>query len=118
MKKIFFIGFILAISFLSCKNKTTNPTSENIITEKKTVIEPQIIVEEMSPALGSYVGSFGDNKITVLITKATADSIRGRSIVGGNDRPFEGTLKNEKITIEMSAKEPGDDKNDGVFKFS
>src|SRR5690349_19439231 len=36
--------------------------------------------------LGSFVGPFGDNKITLLITKTDGASISGRSIVGGNDR--------------------------------
>ena len=37
---------------------------------------------------GPTVGAFGDNKITLLITKAAGNAISGRSVVGGNDRPF------------------------------
>jgi hypothetical protein len=42
----------------------------------------------------------------------------GRSIVGGNDRPFEGTYKFENAVAMIEAKEPGDHKDDGVFKFT
>lgn len=65
--------------------------------------------------LGSFVGAFGDNKITMLIIKAGGDSILGRSIVGGNDRPFAGTFTEKDGLYSIVAKEPGDDKDDGVF---
>lgn len=68
--------------------------------------------------LGSYVGPFGDNKITILITRADTDSIGGRSIVGGNDRPFAGTVSESAGGFAVFATEPGDDTHDGTFKFT
>jgi hypothetical protein len=68
--------------------------------------------------LGSYVGAFGDNKITLLITKVAGNSVSGRSIVGGNDRPFDGTFTVENAEYTVVANEPGDHKDDGVFKFN
>jgi hypothetical protein len=44
--------------------------------------------------------------------------VSGRSIVGGNDRPFYGTYKLENGIYNISAKEPGDHKDDGVFEIS
>lgn len=73
--------------------------------------------EVVEAVLGSYVGQFGDNKITLLITKAAGGAIAGRSIVGGNDRPFDGTMTLEDGTYVVEAREPGDHKDDGVFKF-
>ena len=73
---------------------------------------------EAQKILGSYVGAFGDNKITVLITKVGGNSISGRSIVGGNDRPFDGTYTVEDAVYKVEANEPGDHKDDGVFKFT
>src|SRR5690349_3465369 len=67
--------------------------------------------------LGSFVGAFGENKIRILITKAQAGIIEGRSIVGGNDRPFKGTISEKDGIFQIEAREPGDDPNDGVFKF-
>jgi len=73
--------------------------------------------EVIEGILGSYVGQFGDNKITLLVTKAGDGAISGRSIVGGNDRPFDGTLNLENGTYVVEAREPGDHRDDGVFKF-
>ena len=68
--------------------------------------------------LALYVGAFGDNKITLMITKAAGNTISGRSVVGGNDRPFDGTYTAENGVYWVLATEPGDHKDDGVFKFS
>ena len=73
---------------------------------------------EAQKILGSYVGAFGDNKITLLITKVAGGAISGRSIVGGNDRPFDGTYSLDNASYVVSAREPGDNKYDGVFSFS
>ena len=73
--------------------------------------------ESIEGVLGSYVGKFGDNKITLIVTKATLGSVAGRSIVGGNDRPFDGTLSLDSGTYNIVAREPGDHKDDGVFNF-
>jgi hypothetical protein len=73
---------------------------------------------EAQKILGSYVGAFGDNKITLMITKAAGGSLTGRSVVGGNDRPFEGTYTAQNAVYSVVAKEPGDNKYDGVFNFT
>src|SRR5690242_17145636 len=73
---------------------------------------------EAQKIVGSYVGAFGDNKITLLITKVGGNAISGRSIVGGNDRPFDGSYSLENASYVVTAKEPGDNKYDGVFNFS
>ena len=67
--------------------------------------------------LGSYVGKFGDNKITLLVTKAGEGTVSGRSIVGGNDRPFDGTFTLQNGVYNITGKEPGDHKDDGAFQF-
>ncbi len=81
-------------------------------------------------ALGSYGGDFRaeeynegkkptfSNKITIWIEKLENNKIYGKSIAAGNLRPFQGTYTLEKdLTIKATAKEPGDDKYDGVFTF-
>ena len=118
MKKIIFSYLFILACLISCKNKVTNNTVPENIVEKEIAKNVEAIVENFAPILGSYVGAFGDNKITVLISKATKDSVRGRSIVGGFDRPFEGTLTNQKNVVTINAKEPGDDKHDGTFSFT
>jgi hypothetical protein len=92
---------------------TTNSKTANTSTSPaETAAET-----EAQKILGSYVGAFGDNKITLLITKIGGNSVSGRSIVGGNDRPFDGTYSVDSAVYTIIANEPGDHKDDGVFKF-
>jgi hypothetical protein len=118
-----FFGLLLAGSFLLACNNNKSGNAEKqktdtvIDTVAKTDIKPAVI-NPLEKLLGSYVGAFGDNKITLLIIKALGDSVEGRSIVGGNDRPFSGTLVFDKGGYTITAKEPGDHPDDGVFNFT
>jgi hypothetical protein len=118
MQKIHIISLCFLFVAISCKNKVVNNDAPVVAAENTIQNKIETIVETVPEILGSYVGAFGDNKITVLISKATKDSVRGRSIVGGFDRPFEGTLTSNKNIINIAAREPGDDKHDGTFNFS
>lgn len=89
---------------------TTNAAANTSAATAAAEVEAQKI-------LGSYVGPFGDNKITLMITKVSGGTVSGRTIVGGNDRPFDGAFTAENGTYAIDAKEPGDHKDDGVFKF-
>ena len=95
------------------QDDTTNPVANSSAAAAAAPAEAN--AQEI---LGSFVGPFGDNKITLLITNVSGDSVSGRSIVGGNDRPFDGTFTVENGSYSIAAKEPGDHKDDGVFKFS
>jgi YARHG domain len=111
MTRLLLLFGAICIAFCSCSNaKKDNTTIE--VTKTDTTESPVAKVINM---LGSYVGAFGKNKITLLITKATVDSVIGRSIVGGNDRPFAGTIVKDGNRYLVNAKEPGDDKEDGIF---
>lgn len=108
MKKLLlFIPPLLLV--LSCNNHKATATGEEIKVGSLNIINKLI---------GSFVGDFGGNKITLLITKAQGDTILGRSVVGGNDRPFSGTYIEEDGVWKITAKEPGDEDDDGVFDFS
>ena len=114
MKKLILLSPLLWI-LLSCNNDNKNKEDKTVLPKDTNSALTSLV---NSPLLGSFVGPFGDNKITVLISRITSDSLEGRSIVGGNDRPFSGTYAATGGKITVSAKEPGDDKNDGVFSFS
>ena len=121
---VLFIALIISLGLLACKSaKTaaTNADKENDTTTATVQSQPSPAaspaVESIEGILGSYVGSFGDNKITLLITKCGGGLVSGRSIVGGNDRPFDGTLSVEGGDYSIVAREPGDNKYDGVFRF-
>jgi hypothetical protein len=111
---------ILAIACLvACKTKNNSAaTSENKngVTELANEIKPTID-SLASYALGSYTGFFGENVIALLVSQIKGDSVYGRTIVGGNDRPFVGTYALSDTAIEIKAVEPGDNKYDGAFAF-
>src|SRR5688572_22682939 len=128
MKKIALpsiVALIIASSLLACKSgDNVTPSADKLADEAKDAVQGQAEtagakgVESIEKLLGSYVGQFGDNKITLLITKAGAGVVSGRTIVGGNDRPFDGTIVLEDGSYKIEGREPGDHKDDGVFKFS
>ncbi|WP_035607245.1 YARHG domain-containing protein [Haloferula sp. BvORR071] len=76
---------------------------------------PDAAAAEMA---GTYVGAFGERKITVSIEKVVGTTVLGYSIVAGNERAFSGSWKAEDGKITVVAKEPGDHPADGVFHFS
>ena len=111
MKKLLLASVVSLLIFSACKPKSKN-------TDDKAGDAVVANVANYARLIGSYVGDFGTNKITFLITKAMNDTIEGRSIVGGNDRPFSGLIKYLDGKFSINAKEPGDDKYDGVFAIT
>ena len=118
------IALFIVFGLSACKpNNTASTTTDNKNdggpppAQAKSQTASYAAADSIEEVLGSYVGAFGDNKITLLITKAGGGLISGRSIVGGNDRPFDGTLSLDGDTYNVEAREPGDHKDDGVFKF-
>lgn len=116
------VALIITAGLSACKPENRAVTSADKGTDAAAqgqaapaAAPAEISVEKV---LGSYVGDFGDNKITLLITKAGAGIVSGRTIVGGNDRPFDGTLALEGGAYNIEAREPGDHKDDGIFKFT
>jgi hypothetical protein len=114
MKK-YFLACTLLAALLSCNNSNKTQDADKNTNKDTVAANPMVAAINL---LGSYVGAFGDNKITLLITKATADSVEGRTVVGGNDRPFKGTVKELGGKYNIVAKEPGDDQYDGAFDFT
>jgi hypothetical protein len=117
--------FIAGFLFVACNNdkktsaaedKTDTAAPDGTTELKQSPL--QIAVKPYEKLLGSFVGPFGTNKITLLITVVAGDSVIGRSIVGGNDRPFRGTFSKEGSVYSFKALEPGDHKDDGAFLFS
>ena len=110
---------VFGITACNFKGKSGDSTATgNNNTAAAANDQPAAATASAGEILGSFVGPFGDNKITMLITKADGNAISGRTIVGGNDRPFDGTFTVEKGVYTIVANEPGDHKDDGVFKFT
>lgn len=126
-----FLFYLFATGFLfACNNDKKSDNSEAQPADKSAATSAlesaaglkqsdlQIAARPYEKLLGSYVGPFGNNKITMLITIVAGDSVVGRTIVGGNDRPFKGTFSKKGDVYSFNAKEPGDHKDDGEFNFS
>jgi len=103
MRKFSYLVLFIGL-FASCKNGGSHTS-------------PEVSAAVLTKILGSFTGSFGDNKITMLITKADKGIIEGRTIVAGNDRPFSGTVTEDDGIYAITAKEPGDNADDGTFEF-
>ena len=121
MKKLYFL--LLAVLLFSCNSK-----------EKKSTISKTSKIEEQeirTDLYGSWVGDFivlerdttrpeketYSNKINIIIKKITESTVIGQSVVAGNNRPLTGKMTITKNTVHFILKEPGDDKNDGIFDF-
>jgi hypothetical protein len=130
MRKFLFV-MMAASLLIACNNKKsdmagdgkndTAKTTEGELSSTSTSLARtplQIAAEPYEKFLGSFVGPFGDNKITMLITAVAGDSVVGRTIVANNNRPFRGTFTKDGETLTFSAKEPGDHKDDGEFAFT
>ena len=121
MKKLFCL--VLAVFLFSCNSK-----------EKKVVKNaPAKVVEKeiMTELYGSWVGDFivkerdttrpvsemYINKINISIKKITESEVTGQSVVAGNSRMLKGKITKEGNRVHFTLKEPGDDKNDGIFDF-
>ena len=119
------IALIISAGLSACNSErgtrviadTTEVASTATVQGEPAYAAEAAAVKSVEGILGSYVGTFGDNKITLLITKAAEGAVSGRTIVGGNDRPFDGALVLENGSYVIEAREPGDHKDDGVFKF-
>jgi len=57
------------------------------------------------------------NKINLAIDSLGGGVVVGHSVVAGNLRPFRGTYAKSGDRWVFEAKEPGDDPNDGTFRF-
>lgn len=144
MKKIILIYLFLTL--LSCKDQIKNEVEiENEIIEDELFnynlpkATKNITIQKKEDLIGYWVGYFmpfdedeklkksyyGDegmtwyreNKINISIDEIIGDSIKGHSVVAGNDRPFKGKIveTNNDYTIEVL--ESGDDNYDGKFIF-
>lgn len=107
----------------------TAPTIEN--TQEQTPIQetqPEQTTEQTqqqnetpdySDFIGDWKGAFGNDQLALTIETINADgSATGFDIVKGNRRPLAGTVTKDGEDYNFELKEPGDDKWDGVFKFT
>ena len=74
--------------------------------------------EKVSTMIGTYVGAFGERKITIALDRVIGKTLSGYSIVAGNERAFSGSWEVSETGFKITAKEPGDHEHDGVFQIN
>ena len=80
----------------------------------KEVNQPSEAAQEV---VGTYVGMFALNKITICLKQVVGKTLLGYSVVAGNERAFSGPFDWKDGVLVATAKEPGDHPEDGVFTF-
>ena len=92
--------------------------------EGEEITDIKLIPAELRPAyymepLNGYYALRSANKITVIINGIDeAGQLTGTSVCAGNERPLKGTYTKTGSGFEAELKEPGDDKNDGIFHLA
>lgn len=104
-----------------------------VVTSRVTITEPADLIGnwvgmfEPHESLWDQTEDFGEseyssfdltNKINVSIDSLNDQKVFGHSVVAGNSRPFIGTYTFGNNSYSFDVREPGDDKEDGVFSFS
>lgn len=100
--------------------EATKTLNNSVTEEQKDTVATSI--EETPPAsdisnelIGEWKGAFGNNQLLINIESINNDgSVTGFNIVKNNQRALTGFKNGD----EFELKEPGDDKWDGVFKFT
>lgn len=116
------------------KDRTSDlvPNPEGEAHDKPGVVEEAKSPAASSPGIpGLYVGMFDavkvdekklpmySNKISLFIDSVGNNHIFGHSVVAGNSRTFKGTITSKTETEWIvEAREPGDNKYDGMFSFT
>jgi hypothetical protein len=124
MKNIRNFGYLLTASLLvmSCNNINKQGKANTVAIAgnplNTNTVNATPLIGTYAKIIGSYSGTFGSNKMTLIISNFKGDTILGRSIVAMNDRPFEGNIRYDKGVFSIDAKEPGDNQYDGVFRIT
>lgn len=107
--------FLLAASLLVLNGPSPAQTAPVSRAEEEDVNVPDKQADDM---LGTYVGAFGQRKITISLDKVIGKTVTGYSIVAGNERAFSGFWSAIDGDYVVVAKEPGDHEADGTFRFT
>jgi hypothetical protein len=147
MKQLIRFGCLAALIYLqSCGGKMIKNDAADSVQKPQAhvshtkipvpIATDNLVIKDTKDLTGYWVGLFepdtsvnplaaGDrdvwnyaNKINISIDKIDGDQVKGHSVVAGNFRPFTGTVEKEGPVYQFYAQEPGDDKYDGIFKFS
>ena len=129
MKKIILLTFFSVFLF-SCKKE--QKLEAGLTFDSDSIAQVVLDIPQGGKDIGLWSGVFqadsinyenkGDfsyrNRISVVITNVNNDKVEGYSVSAGNLRPFLGDILPSENSKYIIAKEPGDHKYDGIFKFN
>jgi hypothetical protein len=130
MKSTMLVVLFSTTLLFSCGNETprTISSDKESTSESKTTSSAEPVTKAVLEG-DYYSGMFeasGDikyekdptfsNKISIQIQQLANGLVKGKSIVAGNERPFEGQYTQQGNVLTMQAKEPGNDPYDGQFE--
>lgn len=110
-------SIVVLFSFMAgCKDHSGSNVS-------KDTAASHTLSSPLTSVTGTWCGIFeptditqqSGNKITLFIDQMQDGQMFGYSVCAGIDRPFKGTYTEDGDKITATLKEPGDNKNDGVF---
>lgn len=129
-----FILFLIVLSGCTSAIRNENATVQTAdtsvaVNEVVPVFTSNQVVTDAPDLTGYWVGAFVSSTmidgeipeptvIALVIDDITGDSIMGHSVVQSNYQHFNGTFLNELGVYHFTAREPGDQKHDGEFRFS
>ncbi len=137
--KHLFNFFVLAVFISACgEAKKPEEQAPMHIIDTAKIDDGQLAVNndvassasDPNSLIGFYVGDFEAvvsdskkapsyfNRINIAIDSITNKMLFGHSVVAGNKRPFKGSVSLNDDVYMSEAKEPGNDKYDGVFTFT
>lgn len=126
---------VVVIAFYGCQSGRSDlpiTTASAEITNEppaEVFVAPEVQLMDEKQVVGYYVGDFVNveespdtehiptNRITLIIDDFQNGTVKGRSIVAGNSRPFVGNYKVTNEGYQVDVQEPGDDPYDGKFLF-
>lgn len=97
------------------KTENTSVTEVQKDTVITSVEEPPLASDINNALIGEWKGAFGNDQLLINIESINEDgSVTGFNVVKNNQRALTGFKNGDSFEL----KEPGDDKWDGVFKFT
>jgi len=113
MKKIIVLSLVISTILVGCNIRKQLEAKENA--NKPVQVSENAIAQKL---IGTYTGSFGSSKISLLISSAIKDSIFGRTISGTANNLFAGTIKLDKGVFTASITESGNSAPLGKHQFT
>lgn len=108
-------GYFLLLLLAACGGESSSADGSNENQSDTTALVDSFLLDTLK---GIYFGDFGGKDIRIVLSYVSEGHATGYDLVSGLQRNISGKVNYTPEYVEMELSEPGDDKNDGVFKVS